>query len=322
MPMPQPNLIYLNGKYLSPDSPEAKISPFDRGFLFGDSAYEVMVMTDGKIVQANDHFNRLARSLTLMQMSNPHTQEEYEHIAQKLFQGAKAKSKSFMLYLQVSRGLNREEPFYRQVPYSIDSNTLTPTVFMYLSPLTLPKTPEEYARVKLKIFEDIRWRKCEIKSTNLLPNAMIRSEAEQYGCYDGLLIQNSPHQNFRQSKIIECAGNNIFIIKNNEILTPPEAEFMLPGTLRRHILRLAHTLNIPCHEKTLTLEDAFNADEIWACCTTRDILPVTHLVYSEGGSTQTHPIGTGEAGPLWGKMIFKVLEFRQNSFLSPFAKEP
>ena len=77
-----PEIIYLNGQYLSPDSSEARISPFDRGFLFGDSAYEVIMIAHGKIMQDDDHFKRLDRSLTLMEMQNPHTHDQYQNIIQ------------------------------------------------------------------------------------------------------------------------------------------------------------------------------------------------------------------------------------------------
>ncbi len=295
-------LIYLNGEYLDPASPEAKISPFDRGFLFGDSAYEVIMIAHGKIMQAEDHLKRLDRSLALLEIPHPHSHHEYLQIIQKLITAASDPQKNLMLYLQVSRGIDSFQPFYRQVPYDA-AIALTPTVFIYACPLFLPTTSEEYARVKLKIYEDIRWKRCEIKSTNLLPNAMIRSDAQKNGAYDGLLV--------RDGEVIECAGNNIFMIKNGALFTPPESELMLSGTMRLHILRIASKLHIPCHEQKISLTEILDADEVWACCTTRDILPVTHLLHQESPlENKEICIGDGQAGPLWHQVIAEVLAIR------------
>jgi D-alanine transaminase len=304
--MPSAKLIYLNGHYLSPDDPAARISPFDRGFLFGDSAYEVILVYQGHLLQPDDHFDRLVRSLSLLDIPNPHSKEEYLDMAHQLITASP--EKDLMLYLQVSRGMNLENPFYRQVPCP-DKKFLSPTVFAYVTPTMIPSTPDAYARVVLKITRDIRWEKCEIKSTNLLPNVLIRTDAEAHGAYDGLLI--------RDGNINECAGNNVFVIQHGKILTPPESPLMLSGTLRKHILRLARQLGIRCEERPISLEEALSADELWACCTTRDILPVTHLLY-EG---KRCPVGKGQPGPMWHQLIHEVLKYRSIlvSTIAPLA---
>jgi branched-subunit amino acid aminotransferase/4-amino-4-deoxychorismate lyase len=89
---------------------------------------------------------------------------------------------------------------------------------------------------------------------------------------------------------------------------------MLSGTMRKHILRLAKQLGIACEERPISLQEALAADELWACCTTRDILPVTHLLY-EGNRL---PVGHGEAGPVWRKVIEAVLKYR-STLLSKIA---
>jgi D-alanine transaminase len=301
--MPSAKLIYLNGHYLSPDDPTARISPFDRGFLFGDSVYEVVLVYQGQLLQPDDHFDRLVRSLCLLDIPNPHSKPEYQNIAEQLINASP--EKDLMLYLQVSRGMNLENPFYRQVPCP-DKKSLSPTVFAYVIPTIIPSTPEAYARVMLTITQDIRWEKCEIKSNNLLPNVLIRTDAEACGAYDGLLL--------RDGHLNECAGNNVFMVKEGKIFTPPDSPLMLSGTMRKHILRLAKQLGIACEERPISLQEALAADELWACCTTRDILPVTHLLY-EGNRL---PVGHGEAGPVWRKVIEAVLKYR-STLLSKIA---
>jgi hypothetical protein len=169
---------YLNGEYLPLDA--ARISPFDRGFLFADGVYEVVPVHRGRPFLLRAHLDRLARSLAAIRIANPHTHEQWAAIVAELTSRAAAPEQ--LVYLQVTRGAERG----RNHPFPSD---VAPTVFGFTAPYPAP-SPDLLAQgIAAVTREDIRWARCDIKSIALLANVLLRQEAGDSGGSEAILLR-------------------------------------------------------------------------------------------------------------------------------------
>lgn len=267
--------VYLNGQYLPLE--QARISPLDRGFLFGDGVYEVIPVFNQQVFLLKEHLERLDRSLNAIDMKNPLTHDEWTKIINQISEQSQAEH--FGVYLQVTRGAAAT----RQHTYSDD---LTPTVFVML---IQPKTTsaEDKARgVAAITLPDERWAHCDIKSINLLPNILAIQQGVKQGAYETIFIRNG--------WVTEGSGSNIFMVKDNTIVTPPKSHQILPGITRQFILDLALQHQLPYEERNISEQELLTADEIWMTSSTRDVLAITKL--------NGNHVGNGQVGPLWNKI--------------------
>lgn len=277
--------VYLNGKIL-PET-EAQISVMDRGFLLGDSVYEVIPIYNGKAFRQSEHLKRLDNSLKAIQINNPLSTQEWEKaiddITSQYSQGRQS------LYLQVTRGVAKVRDHVFPDP------NIQPTVFI----MSTPVKESTYSQLALGIsaitMDDIRWQYCCIKATTLLANVLARQRAAEQNAAEAILIRNG--------YALEGAASNLFIIKNHEIITPPKGDELLPGITRDLILELAEANQLPYHEQPIPLEQLQNADEIWLSSSVRELVPVIQL--DQKAVTQGHP------GPLWKKMYQLFSAYKQ-----------
>ncbi|HSW52185.1 MAG TPA: aminotransferase class IV, partial [Sulfuricaulis sp.] len=169
--------VYLNGEFLPSD--RARVSVFDRGFIFGDGVYEVIPVFGGRLFRLPHHLSRLDASLSAIRLRNPHTQREWNDIFTRLLA---AGSGDQSIYLQVTRGVApRDHAFPPNV---------TPTVFAYAQPLKY-SPPEQLAQgVAAVTAADIRWQRCDIKAIALLANALMRQEALDQGAVEAILVRD------------------------------------------------------------------------------------------------------------------------------------
>ncbi|MCB0390061.1 MAG: aminotransferase class IV [Bdellovibrionales bacterium] len=246
--------VYLDGKLVDHD--KATVSIFDRGFLFSDSVYEVIQVCNNKLFLFNEHIERLHRSLKELNIPIPAV--DFLQICRNLLKDQEIVYGG--IYIQVTRGRqeNRSHFWYGQ--------NIKPFVvaFVQASP------PNLYKNLKVITYPDLRWQRCDIKSNSLLANVLAREEAAVRASDEALLINESGFIN-------EGSSTNVYMIKQNKVITPPLRENILPGVTRKFCLETLISMGITCEESTLTKQELLTADEIWLSSSTKDVLPVEEL---------------------------------------------
>ncbi len=268
--MAQPfSIAGLNGKFMP--LAEARISPLDRGFLFGDAIYEVVPVWNGTPLLLDAHLARLARSLSAIGIRNPHSDDEWRQFIARLIEHNGGGTMS--LYLQVSRGTESG----RNHIYSAD---IRPTVFAMASEFD----SHDYTAGVLAItLPDERWDRCDIKSTALLANVLARKKAADAGAIDAILID--------AGYITEGATSSVIVIESRCLVRTPHGTEVLPGTTTDQVIAIAHDAGYGCIEERLTVERLLAADEVWLTGATKGIAPVVRV--------DDRVIGTGTPGPVW-----------------------
>ncbi len=277
------NIVYLNGEYLPAD--KAQISVFDRGFLFGDSVYEVIPFYQGVGFRLTEHLARLEYSLRALQIQ---TAQDWEAILNRLVSDNGGGNLS--VYLQITRGAADS----RSHRYSDD---LSPTVFACCTPIKDIYTagPDDVVPMKVIVTADLRWHRCDVKSTCLLPNIMVVHQAQAQGADEALMM--------RDGKLTEGSSCNVFIVQQGVIYTPKRGSEILGGTTRELIMQLADEHAIPSQEVDIDYEMLKAADEVWISSSTRGVVPVIEI---DGDQ-----VGDGEKGPLWSTMFELFIRYQQ-----------
>ena len=256
------SICFLNDKYL--DIQEAKISPLDRGFLFGDAIYEVIIAVNKKPFELGAHLTRLKKNTSSLKYSLSN-QFDLEEIILEVI--SRNKFINQVIYVQISRGTDI-------VRDHIPSNDLTPTIFVSSHELKTDFSPS--SGEKAILLEDFRWRKSQIKATSLLANVIYRSEAKHQEVFEAILFENG--------FITEGAVSNVFCCINNKILTPPLTENILPGVTRKVILELIQGTSFEYEETKITVDSFLAAEEIWVTNSTKGVIPIIELDGKKIGS--------------------------------------
>ena len=266
---------WLNGEWCRLD--EARISPLDRGFLFGDGVYEVIPVYNRKVFALGPHLKRLQHSLSATRIPNPYTDDEWRKLCHDLIQRHPWTNQS--LYIQVTRGL---QPKRDHTP----ENCLVPTVFAYSNELT--PLPESLLQTGIRCItvEDIRWMRCDIKAITLLPNIMMKMAAQEAGADDAILMRNG--------MVVEGTASNVMIVESHTLVTPPLDHCLLGGITRQVLLHVAKESGLEVKEEPISLLRLHQADEIWLTSSTKEALPVVEI----DGQT----VGKGVPGPIWKQM--------------------
>tara|TARA_B100001121_G_scaffold164659_1_gene143812 strand:+ start:812 stop:1645 length:834 start_codon:yes stop_codon:yes gene_type:complete len=256
------SICFLNNKFL--DIQDAKISPLDRGFLFGDAIYEVIIAVNKKPFELDAHLNRLQKNISSLKYSLS-DQFDLEKIILEVI--SKNKFINQVIYVQISRGTDT-------IRDHIPSNDLTPTIFV--SSHELKTDFSSSSGEKAILLEDFRWRKSEIKATSLLANVIYRSEAKHQKVFETILFENG--------FITEGAVSNVFCCIDNKIVTPPLTENILPGVTRKVILELIQDTSLEFEEKKIPVDSILSAKEIWVTNSTKGIIPIIELDGKKIGS--------------------------------------
>ncbi|WP_024327156.1 D-amino acid aminotransferase [Thioalkalivibrio sp. AKL19] len=268
------SIAYFNGDYLPLD--QVRISPLDRGFLFGDSVYEVIPSYAGEFFLLPEHLERLARSLEAIRIPNPFAPAEWTALLTDLLvRNADPATPDLGVYLQVTRGVAP-----RDHAFPADAR---PTVLAMASPIRPLPEAVRVEGVAAVTAEDCRWERCDIKATTLLANVLNRQEAMERGAVEAVLL--------RDGKLTEGAASNVFVVLDGRVITPPLDASVLPGVTRWRVLELARELGYPVEERGVSADELARAGEIWLTSSTREILPVTRL--------DDHAVGAGLPGPVW-----------------------
>jgi len=256
------SICFLNDKFL--DIQEAKISPLDRGFLFGDAIYEVIIAVNKKPFELGAHLTRLKKNISSLKYSLSDQFDLEETILEVI---SRNKFLNQIIYVQISRGTDT-------IRDHIPSNDLTPTIFVSSHELKTDFSPS--SGEKAILLEDFRWRKSQIKATSLLANVIYRSEAKNQEVFETILFENG--------FITEGAVSNVFCCIDNKILTPPLTENILPGVTRKVILELIQDTSFEYEETKITVDSFLSAEEIWVTNSTKGVIPIIELDGKKIGS--------------------------------------
>ncbi|MEZ5572646.1 MAG: aminotransferase class IV [Halioglobus sp.] len=251
--------VYLNGNYL-PMS-EARISPMDRGFLFGDGIYEVIPSYEGRLMGFTPHMERMQNGLNAIEIPLQLDHAQWREIAAQL--SARNGGGNLGIYLHISRGADTK----RDHAYPTD---IAPTVFAFAYPIAAAPVPDKRSVTPFTVTtaEDLRWQRCNIKSTSLLGNVMHYQQAKAGGHNETILYN-------QHGEITEAAACNVFIVKNGVVATPLLDTHKLPGITRYMLLEiLRRDGNIKIEERVVTLDELRTADEVWLSSSSKDIVPV------------------------------------------------
>ncbi|MGH6636728.1 MAG: D-amino acid aminotransferase [Gammaproteobacteria bacterium] len=262
------SLVYLNGAFLPLQ--EACIPVMDRGFIFGDAVYEVIPVYSGRPFRLDQHVLRLENSLAAVRIEAPFPREQWRSLIAKIIAENGGGDQS--LYIQLSRGVSERDHVPAAPPKA--------TVFIMSKPLRACVCPDPVAAI---VCPDLRWGRCDIKTTSLIGNVLLRQQAMDTGAWEAILV--------RDGWITEGAASNVFVVDHGLIKTPPRGPHILPGITRDLLVEMLGANNISCAETPVSEAELWQAQEIWLTSSTREIVPVVRL-------NQT-PVGEGVPGPLW-----------------------
>jgi len=272
LPLP---LCYLNGDFLPLQ--DAKVSPLDRGFLFGDAVYEVLPVYAGRPFRFRQHFDRMNRSLAAIRMAAPMSQAEWLAVCTGLIERNGGGDQ--YLYVQVTRGAE----FARNHAWP---DGLRPTIFAYASALE-PLAPAMLENgVAAITAQDTRWARRDVKSTALLANVLLKRLAVDAGAFETILLEDGA--------LTEGSSTTVHVLRAANLHTPPNGHRILPGTTRDVVDELAERIGLPHSAARITEAQLRAADEIWLAFSTRGVLPVTRL--------DGRAVGAGRPGPWFRRL--------------------
>lgn len=282
--------VYLDGEFLAPEA--ARVSAFDRGFLFGDGLYEVIPVYKGRPFALAAHLDRLNRNLALMEIPAPMADADWQSLIGQLLEHT---DQDRYIYLQVTRGAApRDHAYPPQV---------TPTVFAYANTLSAVPAATLESGVAAITLQDIRWLRCDIKTTSLLGHVWLRQQAAARGAAEALLV--------RDGLVMEGAATNVFAVINGVARTAPLGPELLPGITRQVVIDLLRRNAVAVAEEAFTPGEMRAAEEVWITSSTKEILPVTRI---DGES-----IAAGRSGPLFRRAHALFQEIKDSPQLAAGA---
>ena len=256
-----PRTVYVNGEYL-PET-EARVSIFDRGFLFADGVYEVTSVLDGKLIDFDGHAARLQRSLGELQMANPTTREALLEIHRELVR--RNDITDGLIYLQVTRGSDGDRDFV------FPAEDTPPTIVLFTQDKPgLADNPVARKGFKIISIEDQRWARRDIKTVQLLYPSMGKMMAKAAGCDDAWMVEDG--------FVTEGTSNNAYIVtQDGTIVTRQLSNDILHGITRAAVLRFAREAQIRVEERPFTIEEAQAAREAFITSASAFVMPVVEI---------------------------------------------
>jgi D-alanine transaminase len=267
--MPSP-LANVHGELMPLE--QVKVSALDRGFLFGDAVYEVLRIYRGRAFLEDEHFERLARSLTSLRIAGVDVDGLRRRMHETIRAGGFGEA---TCYLQVTRGAApRKHAFPRAA---------TPLELLWVQEYV--DTIEGLRRDGASVIThpDLRWHRCDVKSTNLLGNVLANQAAAEAGADEALLY-------LPDGTITEASHSSVFAVAGGALYTSPRDANILPGITRALVLKLADRAGIPEREESMHRERLDRVEEMFLTGTTYEVLPVTRV--------DKRPVGSGKPGPV------------------------
>ncbi len=256
--------VYINGEFKKED--EAKVSIFDRGLLFSDSVYEVTSVINSKLIDFKYHVERLDRSMNELKFKTLIDHDEILAFHKKLIDLNNLKEG--MIYTQVTRGVVDRS-------FDMPKQAIKPTVLAFTQEKKILESDTAKNGIKVMTLEDMRWKRNDIKTTQLLYASMAKSEATAKGFDDAWML--------RQGYVTEGSSNNVWIIRSKNIMTRQSDNLILSGITRAVVLECAKKLDYEVITKNFTKVDAESADEAFMTSATGLITPVIKINSSQIG---------------------------------------
>ena len=252
-----PSYAYINNKFVS--FKNAKIHIEDRGLQFADSVYEVIAVLNGNLIDLDFHLKRLRYSLKELKISYKFNKLDFKNIFHKLL--GKNRISNGIIYLQITRGVQYREHKYKK--------KLIPTLIIYSRNKKFNLPGKNFKGVNTITFEDLRWKRRDIKTVNLLPNIIAANKAKQKNAYEAILLQDG--------KVTEGTSSNIWIIKKNNLITHPANSDILKGVTRTSLLKIIKKTSLKLVEKSFTHKQLLEADEVFLTSSGSFITPILKI---------------------------------------------
>lgn len=271
-------LVYLNGDYV--EDTEAKVSVYDRGFIFGDGVYEVIRVVEGQMFEAGPHINRMKEGLKLLRIEvNDSMCESILDIGRYLLKENKLTEGQATIYIQITRGAAKRT-------HEFPDPAVEPTVFVSVSRIT-PNDELHQTGASAITVPDVRWTRCNIKSVNLLPNILAKQRAVDAGVFTTIMI--------RDAMVTETQNANVFCVNDGVIYTYPTSNYILAGVTRNVVFQMAKDLGIEVRQQPVSEDQLYDMDEVFLSGTTTDIQGIN--------SIDDITIGDGKPGPITLKLV-------------------
>lgn len=277
-------IVYLDGAYVPAE--QARISPDDRGFLFGDGAYEATRAVEGRLFELERHLARLRRTLHGLRIALPDAEiDALAEVHQRLLRENELETGEALVYLQVTRGAAPRA-------HAFPPAATRPTVYLFASAITPPHALRERGAAAVT-YPDVRWARCDLKTVNLLPNVLAKQHAVEQDAAEAIFV--------RDGVVMEGAQTNVFVVIDGELRTHPSSPYILGGVTREVVLELARGLALPVREVPVLLDELPRASELFLTSTTTDVLPLVRL--------DGRQIGDGRPGPV-ARRLYEALRGR------------
>ena len=282
--MKESDIVFLNGEFLPKD--KAKISVFDRGFIFGDGIYEVVPVMNGVLIDKIEFWERFKRSLKEIALNFPYKDSEFESILNELI--AKNALKEGGVYMQITRGVaSRDFAF---------TKGLQPTIMAFVYAANIQNNELASKGISVVSVPDIRWKRRDIKSISLLAQCYAKEMAVNAGADEGFMVENG--------KVTEATSASAFIIKDKTLITKPFSNEILCGIRRQNILNFAYELGLQVEQRAFTMNDVYEADEVFISAAS---LPILAVVKADGKI-----IADGKVGEFTQKLRQRYLQKMKN----------
>ncbi|MEA2325452.1 MAG: D-alanine transaminase [Thermoanaerobaculia bacterium] len=251
------DVLYINGRFST--TAERVIGVEDRGFQFGDAVYEVFKFLGKRPIFLSEHYGRMERGLREIEIRVPWDEAQFADVIRELL--ARTAFDDGIVYIQITRGESERKHFYPE--------DLTPTVVAYSRAFTFPDAAKKARGIALITADDLRWKHCNVKSVNLLANAIAKKKAQRGGADEALLIDHG--------FVREAASSSFFGIRGGGVITHPLDEHILPGVVRDRVVSLALANHIRVDERPLREAELFDLDEAFITSTTLGVMAVASI---------------------------------------------
>lgn len=282
-------MIYLNGQFMPLE--EARVPVLDRGFIFGDGVYELIPVYSRRPFRLVEHLQRLEHSLRGIRLPNPYTPDEWSRLIQEVI--ARNPWEDQAVYLQVTRGVAK-----RDHAFPVD---VQPTVFIMANPLSTPPRTQVERGVACITAADNRWLRCNIKSISLIANVLLRQLAADAGAIETILL--------RDGFLTEGSASNVFVVRDDMLLAPPQNHLILPGITYDVVLELAQSGGVPFEVREVSEFELRSAQEVMLTSSTKEILPVVEI--------DGRKVGAGRPGPVFERLYRLYQDFKAQVMRAP-----
>lgn len=278
-------IAVINDQYLPLTEVPARF--LDRGTFFGDGVYEVLRSYHGRLFALKEHLARFERSLAEIHIAGVEIPKIREQVLEAF---EKAKLENAKIYFHITRGCHLRD--------HLPSPDLKPNFFLTVQQIHDDPQKKQLG-IKVSTHPDWRWKRCDIKSLNLLPNILARMDADRKGCSEAIFVNET-------GLITEGAGSAFFAVNGKEktIRTHPLGPAILPSITRAVVLQLARDSGLTVFEQAFTPEQAKGMDELFIAVTTKDIVPVVEL--------DDQAIGSGKPGPCTNTLLTLFREYTES----------